>query len=155
MYTFQYNRIVSLYGERAKLQFTDTDSLCYEIQTADVYADMRLNFFEYHTSDYLSDHPLYSKDSAKVIEAYCCLMLKRRRPLRVWRGRSWPRPFAMLTIDVVCLTNKHQQQNSTTHSFTRSHTPKYKKSALLPYVDKRYLLTCSEPYAYGHFCRPR
>ena len=68
MYTFQYNRIVSLYGERAKLLFTDTDSLCYEIQTADVYADMRLNFFEYHTSDYLSDHPLYSKDNAKVID---------------------------------------------------------------------------------------
>ena len=39
MYDFHYNTIQPIYGERAKLLFTDTDSLCYEIQTENVYED--------------------------------------------------------------------------------------------------------------------
>ena len=67
MYMFHYNRMVSLYGERAELLFTDTDSLCYDIQTDDVYANTRLNLSEYNTSDYPEDHLLHSKANAKVI----------------------------------------------------------------------------------------
>ena len=40
MYDFHYNYIKSKYGDRAKLFFTDTDSLCYEIQTEDFYKDI-------------------------------------------------------------------------------------------------------------------
>ena len=36
MYGFHYNYIKSKYGDRAKLLFTDTDSLCYVIETDDV-----------------------------------------------------------------------------------------------------------------------
>ena len=36
MYDFHYNIIKPLYGENAKLLFTDTDSLMYEITTEDV-----------------------------------------------------------------------------------------------------------------------
>ena len=31
------------YGDKLKLLFTDTDSLCYEIETDDIYADMSKN----------------------------------------------------------------------------------------------------------------
>ena len=53
---FHYNIIKKRYGSRAKLLFTDTDSLAYSIETSNVYADMQLDIDLYDTSDYLRDH---------------------------------------------------------------------------------------------------
>lgn len=41
MYDFHYNYVKSKYGSRAQLLFTDTDSLCYEITTDDLYHDLK------------------------------------------------------------------------------------------------------------------
>ena len=57
MYDFHYNVIKRQYGNKAKLLFTDTDSLAYDIETPNVYADMQRNSHFYDTSDYPSDHP--------------------------------------------------------------------------------------------------
>ena len=42
MYNFHYHYefIKNRYGSDAKLLFTDTDSLCYDIKTEDFYQDM-------------------------------------------------------------------------------------------------------------------
>ena len=40
MYDFHYNTIKKMYGNKARLLFTDTDSLLYEITTEDAYQDM-------------------------------------------------------------------------------------------------------------------
>ena len=40
MYDFHYDYVKLKYGDRAKLLFTDTDSLCYEIETEDFYKDI-------------------------------------------------------------------------------------------------------------------
>ena len=68
MYDFHYNHIQDQYGaDRARLLFTDTDSLCYQIQTDDLYEDMAKNLHHYDTSAYPKTHPLYSPINAKVI----------------------------------------------------------------------------------------
>ena len=58
MYDFHYNYIKTKYGDNAKLFFTDTDSLAYEIKTKDVYKDINPDIEErFDTSDYPTNHP--------------------------------------------------------------------------------------------------
>jgi hypothetical protein len=67
MYKFHYEYILPRYGANAKLLFTDTDSLCYELTTPDFYADMKVDLDLYDTSDYPQDHPNYSAKNCKII----------------------------------------------------------------------------------------
>ena len=58
MYDFHYNYIKPKYGNNAKLLFTDTDSLFYEIQTEDFYKDISGDVKDrFDTSDYPENHP--------------------------------------------------------------------------------------------------
>ena len=67
MYKFHYEEILGKYGSRAKLAYTETDSLIHHIQTPDLYKDMTDNMDAYDTSGYRVDHPLHSRTNAKVL----------------------------------------------------------------------------------------
>ena len=58
MFDFHYKYIKPKYGNKAKLLFTDTDSLLYEIQTEDFYKDISGDVKDrFDTSDYPEGHP--------------------------------------------------------------------------------------------------
>jgi hypothetical protein len=69
MYDFHYNLIKTRYGNGAKLLFTDTDSLMYEIKTENVYDDFMEIMKEdeaFDNSDYPKDSPYYFDKNKKV-----------------------------------------------------------------------------------------
>ena len=58
MYEFHYDYVKSKYGEKAELLFSDTDSLCYEIQTEDFFCDVSPDVERlFDTSGYPRNHP--------------------------------------------------------------------------------------------------
>ena len=67
MYDFHYNYIKKKYGSKAKLLFTDTDSLTYEIEAEDVYQDFWNDRDKFDNSDYHESSPFYDKTNKKVI----------------------------------------------------------------------------------------
>ena len=58
MYDFHYNYMKRKYDDGAKLLFTDTYSLCYEIKT-DISPDVEIRF---NTSEYPTDHPAVAEE---------------------------------------------------------------------------------------------
>ena len=58
MYEFHYEFVKARWGDKAKLLFTDTDSLMYEIETEDFYKDIAPYVHEwFDTSNYPKEHP--------------------------------------------------------------------------------------------------
>ena len=67
MYDFHYNYIKKKYNDRAKLLFTDTYSLTYEIETVDAYKDFWTDKGMFDNSDYPENSPYYCNTNKKVI----------------------------------------------------------------------------------------
>ena len=67
MYDFHYKYIKEKYGQKAKLLFTDTDSLTYEIEAKDVYKDFFKDKDKFDNSDYPEYSPFFYKENKKVI----------------------------------------------------------------------------------------
>ena len=58
MYDFHYNYIKKKFGSKANLLFTDTDSLCFEIETEDFLKDISADAQEkFDTSNFSPNHP--------------------------------------------------------------------------------------------------
>ena len=67
MYDFFHNHLKARYGPKCELIYTDTDSLLLNVQTEDVYKDMKEDLWMYDTSNYPKDHPLYDDRNKKVL----------------------------------------------------------------------------------------
>jgi hypothetical protein len=174
MYSFHYEHIVPIYGDRAKLLFTDTDSLCYHIATDDVYSDMQKHSSEYDTSDYPADHFLYSRNNAKVIGKFkdetnaipplefvglrskmYSLLLPGNKEKKTAKGikksyvskRIRHDDYRNCVFKELPTTSNFFAIRSTNHEL---HTLEITKAALSPFDDKRFLVNSTDSYAYGH-----
>ena len=102
MYEFHYNYIKTKYGDKAKLLFTDTDSLMYEIETEDFYKDINDDVLtRFDTSNFPKDHPSgiltgankkvpgLFKDEAggEIIDEFCGLRAKLYS-LKMYKGKE-------------------------------------------------------------------
>jgi hypothetical protein len=63
MYDFHYNTMRKMYNDNVKLLFTDTDSLCYEIKTNDLYDDLLKIKDKLDTSNFPKNNKLFSNDN--------------------------------------------------------------------------------------------
>ena len=73
MYDFHYNYIkkryhnkAKLYNNKAKLLFIDTESLCYEVETQDIYEELWQDRNLYDNSDYPKDSKFFDSTNKKV-----------------------------------------------------------------------------------------
>ena len=66
LYDFHYNTIKEMYGDNAKLLFTDTDSVCHEIKAKDAYKDLWAKKDLFDLSDYTKDSPYFDPTNKKV-----------------------------------------------------------------------------------------
>ena len=67
MYDFRYNYMLKK-NYNNKLMFTDTDSLCYEIKTDDVYKVLFQDTVLFDYTDYPKNSELFFDENKKVIE---------------------------------------------------------------------------------------
>ena len=68
MYDFHYNYIKKKYNNRAKLLFSDTDSLTYEIKAEDIYKDFWNDKDMFDNSNYPESSPYYCNVNKKIME---------------------------------------------------------------------------------------
>ena len=67
MYDFHSNCIKRKHNNRARLLFTDTDSLTYEIEAEDVYKDFSNDKDMFDNSDYPESSPYHCNVNKKII----------------------------------------------------------------------------------------
>ena len=175
MYNFHYGFIKKKYASEAKLLFTDTDSLCYEITTDDFYQDM------YNCKEYfdLSDMKLEQfkdmenkkvvgkfKDETQGIPISEFIGLRSKMYSIELNDGSEKKTAKGIVRNVIKNNLKHKNYKriletgermnskmkmirSINHSI---YTVNVTKVSLSAYDDKRYILDDGmSSYAYGHF----
>jgi len=180
MYDFHYNYIKDKYGDRAKLLFTDTDSLAYEIKTEDFYADISNDVEKlFDTSEYPKEHPsgiktgvnkkvigMFKDEAAgKQIEEFVGLRAKLYS-YKIWEGKE-NKKCKGVKKNVVENTITHEDYKNTLFSGEKQYrtmnvfrsykhemfTEQVNKVALSADDDKRVVQQndCIHSLAHGHY----
>lgn len=172
MYDFYYTHIKALYGDRARMLYTDTDSLVLQLTTDDLYADMAQQLHSYDTSNFPQDHPLHSQINKKVVGKFkdelggrlMTEFVALRSKMYCFDSEENGRRAKGVkkTVTKRLTTNDYRQclhgKITMTHAMTTlpSHhhclyTETVKKISLSPFDSKRYILDDGfTTRAYGH-----
>ena len=174
MYDFHYNHVKATYNHEAKLLFTDTDSLCYEIKTNNIYADIASHIDFYDTSDYPPTHPLHSTVNKKVlgkmkdecagavVEEFVGLRSKMYSLMFDGRVKKTAKGITKAAQTKLkhamykdCLLQGRQIRSQMNQIRSKDHqlySISLNKIGLSPFDDKRYVLNNgSDTLAHGHY----
>ncbi|XP_028417042.1 uncharacterized protein LOC114541307 [Dendronephthya gigantea] len=179
MYQFHYEYMKPKYDCNAKLLFTDTDSLCYEIKTDDVYQDMLQDIDLFDTSEYARDHPLHSLTNKKVLgkmkdethgipiqefvglrpKMYSILYTENDKQVEKKTAKGIKKSVTKRKLRHInykeCLFDKKRTMASMNQIRSERHeiySIKLNKIGLSPYDDKRYIIKDGvNTLAYGHY----
>ena len=179
MFDFHYNYIKSKYGDKAKLLFSDTDSLMCEIQTEDFYKDISGDVKDrFDTSDYPENHPsgiptginkkvlgkMKDEAAGKIIKEFVGLRAKLysfimddRGEIKKCKGIEKQVVESSISHEdykTCLLTGKEQlrKQNILRNYNHEVYTEEVNKVALSALDDKRYILKDGiHTLAWGHY----
>jgi len=175
MYDFHYNYIKNKYGGDAKLLFTDTDSLCYEIKTDDIYEDMYEDKELFDLSNFPKDSKYFDGKNEKVIGKFKSetkmvpieeFVGLRAKMYSIKTKNNESKRAKGIKRNVVRNNIVHNDYKDTLFDSGRSHIAmntirsdkhiimsyKLNKIGLSCYDDKRYILDNGrDTLAYGHY----
>src|SRR5437870_3866960 len=174
MYDFHYNFIKNKYGDRARLLFTDTDSLCYELETKPMYKDMYDNKEMFDLSDVKGKYNDFEnkKVSGKFKPEYANSTIREFIGLRSKMysvkldDENEDKKAKGIVKSVIKKDLKHEMYNKILTTSGRMYsrmkvirsqkhrvyTMDINKISLSAFDDKRYLLEDGiSSYAYGHY----
>lgn len=176
LYEFHYDFAKKQFGSDCKLQYTDTDSLIYEIKHPDVYQIMKQNIARFDTSDYAPENPyglpLVNKKIPGLMKDECngkivtkfyglrskmyCLQVEHEDYVKKAKGVKSNVIKNSITSRHYhdCLMNSsviYREQCMIRSLFHKMYTIKCNKLALSPFDDKRYLIPNStDTLPWGH-----
>ena len=159
MYDFHYNYIKKKYPE-AQLLFTDTDSLCYHIETEDIYSDFFADRELFDNSDYPSDSKFYFSENKKVIGKFKdetagvpikeFIGLKSKMYSISLDNEKFSKKAKGVKKNVIRKGISHGDYLDVLNCHQIS-SYEINKISLSPFDDKRYILSDGiSSYAYGH-----
>ena len=176
MYDFHYNYIKKKYNDRAKLLFTDTDSLTYEIETVDAYKDFWTDKDMFDNSDYPENSLYYCNTNKKIIGKFkdeaCGILitefigLKSKMYSYVKDNEKGGRTAKGIKKNVIKNNIKHEDYKNTPINNEKMHhkmkTIRSQRHQLGSYEINKVSLSCfddkrynhdngTSSYAYGHY----
>ena len=176
MYDFHYNYIREKYGKNAKLLFTDTDSVTYDIKTEDVYKDFWADKDKFDFSGYKETSDFYDLKNKKVIGKMKdetagvpiveFVGLRSKMYSYVTKDEKGCKTAKGIKKNVVRNLLKHEDYKNTLfnnrqmfHKMKSIRSENHKiysveinKKSLSCFDDKRYILSNGiDSFAYGHY----
>ena len=176
IYDFHYNYIKRKYNNRARLLFTDTDSLTYEIEAEDIYKDFYNDKDMFNNSDYPESSPYYWNVNKKIIGKFkdeACgipitefIGLKSKMYSYVKDNEKGGRTAKGIKKNVIKNNIKHEDYKNTLINNEQVHhkmkTIRSERHQLGSYEINKVSLSCfddkcyihdngTSSYAYGHY----
>ena len=177
LYDFHYEHMLPRYGNKCDIMYTDTDSLIYNVECADVYEDMKRDIDRFDTRDYAIDNaygiPLANKkvpglmkdeNNGAIMTEFVGLRAKMyalrvdgRKDTKKIKGAKSSVVARTITFDdyAQCLRQEiemKRRQSCIRSALHEVYTVSEAKIALSPYDNKRYVMPEStDTLPWGHY----